>query len=633
MTEPSIKCLQDCLARYQATIPGLVDLDRQLKNHLTVIPAEAGIQDTSIPPHMDSGSSLRFARNDDADGLITLYEQTYPLVEKTMWSGEGDFDALLSDYQALFREQEALIAQRGNDDRHHFILSIPIADRPPHLRACLESIYQVCTLYSYGGNTSGVWDKIKIIVAEDSRDEQNIQRHIALVDEYRDKGLQVFHFGQAEQYALLHALPPPQREQLGKLLTTQAREKFYLKGQAANRNLSYLKFLQLTEDKDKTLYYLVDSDQSFCVNRQTESGEEVVYALNYFHTIDKIFRDTNILMLTGKMVGDPPVSPSVMAANFLDDVSAFFSQLATLGSDQACQFHAMPQVKPGDAAYHDMAALFGFKDKPTTFPYQCQLNGAHDHSACLIGFAQRLNAFFFGEHLTRKTWFNYGNGFSQLSPARTIYPGNYIVNYAGLKYIIPFGHLRLRMSGPTAGRLIAAEIKERFATCNLPNLHRRTTEAGLNDDFRPGVEVGQQSIDLSNEFERQFFGDLMLFSTEELVKQADVNQPFAKDLLVKVTDQKEIEMLALYQQKHDAIVAKSKQLDDLVFNAGHWWRDSTEALQLVRTFIDNINHNFGEHALAWHQIRSVKHRVVRKQQIIEALMHYRAERDAWDSLF
>ena len=47
------------------------------------------------------------------------------------------------------------------------------------------------------------------------------------------------------------------------------------------------------------------------------------------------------------------------------------------------------------------------------------------------------------------------------------------------------------MSGPTAGRLIAAEIGPRFASFNMPNLHRRTTGAGLGDDFRPGVEVGQ----------------------------------------------------------------------------------------------------------------------------------------------
>ncbi len=600
--------LADCIARHQDGIPGLAELGRKLQGL-----GQAG----------------------DATALIELYEQCHPLLEQAMWSDAADFHALLDDYQALFREQEALLAQRG-DVRHDFIISIPVADRPPHLRACLESLYQVCRLYDYGGHASGVWGKIKVVVAEDSRFDANIRRHIELVEEYRQKGLRVFHFGLEEQYDLLHSLPQPTREQLGHILTTQPRERFYRKGQAANRNLSLLKCLQLTEDKDRTLYYLVDSDQRFCVNRQTDAGEEAVPALNYFYYADQIFRSTDTLMLTGKLVGDPPVSPSVMARNFLDDVIAFFARLAALGGGDSCRFHDLPQEKPGDAAYHDLAGLFGFEHKQATFDYACRLSGAHDHTACLADFAERLNGFFFGEHLTRKTWFDYGKGFSQLGPARTVYPGNTIVNYAGLKYVIPFGHLRLRMSGPTAGRLIAAEIGPRFASANLPNLHQRTTEAGLEDDFRPGVEVDEASVDVSNEFERQFFGDLMLFSTEALVREADVNRPFARDVIEAVVAQKEAELLALYQQKHDAIVARNRQLSELVFEAGHWWlysHNSENTLRQVRAFIDNIDRNFGEHAAAWQQIQSAEHRAQRKQQIVEALLGYRAERDVWDSLF
>jgi len=603
---PASPCLQDCIARHAAAIPGLAELGERL------------------------------AASRDTDALIDLHEQCAHLLEHAMWAAGADFHPLLASYQALFREQEALIRQRGEDDRHHFILGIPVADRPPHLRACLESIYQVCTLFDYGGHASGSWDRITVVVAEDSRDEANIRRHVELVEAYRRRGLNVIHYGLAEQYELLHALPPPTRERLGKLLTTQPKDRFYLKGQAANRNLSYLKFLQLSENRRNMLYYLIDSDQSLCVNRQTAAGEEIVHALPYFHVIDRIFRSTDTLMLTGKMVGDPPVSPAVMAANFLDDVAAFFARLATLAASAACTFHGAQGPLAGDAAYHDHARLFGFWNQPATFPYACRLAGDHDHAACLADFAQRLDAFFFGEHLTRKTWFGYGPGFAELAPARTVYPGNYVVNHAGLKYLIPFGHLRLRMSGPTAGRLIAAEIGARFASANLPNLHRRTTEAGLADDFRPGVEVGGTSVDLSDEFERQFFGDLMLFATEQLVKRADVTQPFARDAVEAVVGEKETELLALYQQKHDAIVERSRQLDDLVFDAGHWWLNAPEladALQQVRAFIDNIDRNFGARAPAWRQIQSAEHRAERKRQIVEALMNYRAERDAWDSLF
>ena len=35
---------------------------------------------------------------------------------------------------------------------------------------------------------------------------------------------------------------------------------------------------------------------------------------------------------------------------------------------------------------------------------------------------------------------------------------------------------------------------------------------------------------------------------------------------------------------------------------------------------------------AWQEIQSSEHRAGRKQQITQALMNYRAQRDAWDSL-
>jgi hypothetical protein len=534
------------------------------------------------------------------------------------------------------RDRDALLRQRATDDRHRFVISIPVADRPAHLRASLESIFQVCERFGYGGRTEGVYTHVKVVVAEDSREPDSIRRHLQLVEEYRAKGLQVFHFGQEEQYALLLSIPLAQRARLGNILTTQAKERFYLKGQAANRNLSYLKCLQLTDERDRTLYYMIDCDQSLCVNRQTDRGEETVYALNYFHYIDRAFRRTHTLVLTGKLVGDPPVSPAVMASNFLDDTIAFFTRLSRLDGEQVCQFHGIPERLPGDAAYHDMARLFGYESASVSFPYRCRIGGAHDHAACLADFAGRLNAFFFGEHLFRRTAFAYGDGFAGLAPARTIYPGNYVVNYAGLKYIIPFGHLRLRMSGPTAGRLIAAEIGERFASFNMPNLHRRTTETGLEDDFRPGVKLAEERIDLHDEFERQFFGDLMLFSTADLVARADVNRPFPREQVMAAIEGKEAELLALYREKHETIRERIGRLRELVFDASHWWMQSpasADALRHVEAFIANLERNFGDDSPAWQQIQSAQHRAERKAQIAEALVNYRAERSAWDELF
>ena len=468
MTEIDTTCLQDCIARYQAVIPGLAKLAPQLKAD-------------SLAPLMDS------------------YEQCYPLLEKALWSGASQFEPLLDCYQALFREQDALIRQHAAssgsaEEGYQFILSIPVADRPSHLRTCLESIYQLCERFGYGGKTGGVYSRIKVVVAEDSRDEESVRQHIELAEEYCRKGLQVFHFGQDEQYGLLQSIPAEDRQTLGNVLTTQPKDRFYLKGQAANRNLSVLKCLQLTEDRSRTLYYFVDSDESFCVNRQTGAGEEAVYALNYFHSIDRIFRTTDTLMLTGKMVGDPPVSPSVMAANFLDDVTAFFIRLAQMRGVDDCRFHdssqALSAEQSSGAVYHDMAGLFGFENINTTFPYQCRLQGEHDHGACLriCRTTQRLLLWRTSDAqdlVFLRQWLQRAHAGAH------VYPGNYIVNYAGLKYIIPFGHLRLRMSGPTAGRLIAAEIAGRFASVNCPTCIGAPLRRAWSDDVpsRRGTET------------------------------------------------------------------------------------------------------------------------------------------------
>ena len=134
MTELRATSLRACIERYLPIIPDLADVASQLQS-LTL--ADEAPATTS-----------------ELDTLINSYEMCYPLLEKAMWSSDSQFDSLLDCYQSLFREQDALIRRRAEveaapdnssaGDRYHFILSIPVADRPPHLQACLESILQLC---------------------------------------------------------------------------------------------------------------------------------------------------------------------------------------------------------------------------------------------------------------------------------------------------------------------------------------------------------------------------------------------------------------------------------------------------------------------------------------------------------
>ena len=585
-----------------------------------------------LPELAPVGRRLAALGDAPAGMLLSLYEAALPVLEAALWKEPQTFDTLLADFQALYRERERLIAECGTDERHDFVIGIPVADRPAHLRACLESIYQVCLRYDYGGRKEGRWHKVRVIVGEDSAAESHRQAHRALTREYSARGLEVHHLDFDEQYALLDSLPAALRPRLDRLLTTQPRKHFHHKGQAANRNLLYLKFREVGRP-GRTLYYLLDSDQSLCVNRITGNGTEAVYAIPYFHVLDRIFREHDVWLLSGKMVGDPPVSPAVMAVNCVQDITHFFRRLANVDPKAACSFHAAAGEAAGSASYHDLAPLFGFTPPASPVEYLCELAGPHDHRACLSALATRLNRFFQGEHPTRHTHFVYGEGLDRLSPARTIYPGNYVASHEGLRYIIPFAHLRLRMSGPTAGRLIAAEIGARFATCNLPNLHRRSSG---ETDFRPGVEIQAERIDIADEFERQFFGDLMLFSAEILVKEADVRQPFPQPLVEAVVARKEAELLALYGEKHAALERERANFRDAVFESGGWWLKVSQlapALSEVRRFLANLDHNFGDGAEGWLAIQSPDHRARRRAEIIDALVNYRPERDAWDSLF
>ena len=108
----------------------------------------------ALAPYSDAFQ--RALEHDDLPALIIIYHAVYPLLEQEIWNGQA-FHSTLDLYQSLFREQEALIQRAGNDQRYHFILSIPVADRPQHVKRCLESIYRQCADFAYSGLSNGTF--------------------------------------------------------------------------------------------------------------------------------------------------------------------------------------------------------------------------------------------------------------------------------------------------------------------------------------------------------------------------------------------------------------------------------------------------------------------------------------------
>jgi len=566
--------------------------------------------------------------------LLRIYRRSIPLMEKQIWSRSPDRE-LVGRYQALFREMEGLLSRRGEDQRHHFFVVIPVADRPHQLNRCLNSLLNLCRSYHYGGFSGSRFGKVTVVIADDSKEEMNRDKNREIASEIDDQGVDTVYFGLEDQARVLASLSEKEREGASKALGQGGRRPMYHKGPSIMRNIAYLMLQQLANRVDKPLFYFVDSDQEFRVEIAGKNDGRELASINYFYELDRLFSQSDVQVVTGKVVGDPPVSPAVMAGNFLDDVIAFLLQAAETDREDACGYHHTENDWMDDAAYHDMADLFGFVTVQESHRYRCPLQGIHDNSDCFRDFSARLNRFFYGEHPTRKSYYGYKGSMESTAPARTIYTGNYVFGPQALKYYIPFAPLRLRMAGPVLGRIIKAELKERFVSANLPMLHKRTVQASGKSEFRSGVFDRREGIDISGEFERQYYGDVMLFTMERLAAMGYPGESLPRQRIEMIAEEQESALFARYAAKRVEILKKLKLLKSIAANRDHWWNRLAgweQAKAGLELFVNNIERNFGDGAVGYELIGPGPNRERRMHDIVDAVAAYPAERQVWERL-
>ncbi len=318
-----------------------------------------------------------------------------------------------------------------------------------------------------------------------------------------------------------------------------------------------------------------------------------------------------------------------MTSNFLEDVIGFLSEQSALDPGGECRFH-QPVTTAGDAAYHDMAERFGFGQARAAYRYRCRLQGVHGNGACLADFAGRLRGFFDGEHPTRVTYFDYQGDLSETRPARTIYTGNYVLRPECLDWFIPFAGLKLRMAGPVLGRLLKAELGPHFVSANLPMLHQRTLDKTGLSECRPGVDQAAEQIDLSGEFERQYFGDLMLFGIERLTASGYPAKDLPAAEVLQALTEVEAGLRQSYLAKQTEVLAKSETLRALLQDAGPRWQQPEWARGRERfaAFLDSIEHNFGADSPGWALIDDPEHCRARLRQLTSAIGEFGADRAA-----
>ena len=572
-------------------------------------------------------------RTDSSEQQIAERRSAVAELEQALWAGGLNL-SLLADYQAACRNLETLIANGDNDNRHRFIIVIPVADRPRQLRCCLDSLLELCQTFRYGGQDNGSYRKVSVLIADDSKDHRCMAETRKIARQFSRLGITTEYFGIDEQLAVVASLSQADQANLAGILGSARRDAFSHKGHAITRNITYLKLAStpLAAPDDRLLIYTVDSDQEFKVKIGAADGDKEVCAVNFLYHLDRIFDQTDALVLTGKVVGDPPVSPSVMAGNFLEDVIGLLQQMATVAPASSCQHHQSIDRREGEASYHDMADLFGFKPASEAFQYRCPLTGVHSEGDCFDDFSARLNSFFYGEHPTRISYYRHDELTLTVQPARTVYAGNYVFRPAALNYFIPFAPLRLRMSGPTLGRLIKSEISQRFVSANLPMLHKRTVSGTGQSEFRPGVRAETAAIELCDEFERQFHGDVMLFSIERLTALGYPENTHDEEAIATTLATVRAEMRVKYDAMRRDIVAKHHRLQSLLDDPAHWWNQSARhaaAMKQFRFFADNIAHNFGEDSPCHALLDSTANWKRWQAKLLEAILRYPEERRAW----
>ncbi len=579
---------------------------------------------------MSSPATCRLA---DLDTQLAAQRQTIARFEAALWEG-GFNDKLLASYQAAWRRLEALIAASATADRRHgFVLVIPVADSPRQLQACLASLLDLCAAYGYGGrDAQGRWRKVAVLLADDSADPAVLAENRSLAETFAARGLRIRYFGPAEQMALLDRLADLD---LAPIVGVHARPGFSHKGQAMMRNIAYLKLAEICAEEAEALggpplFYTLDADQTFEVKVATATGDAEVAALSFFHRLDEIFRDPGVRVLTGKVVGDPPVSPAVMAGNFLDDVIGFLAEMARTEPGRPYPRHIASTRGSGEAAYHDMADLFGFKTAGENYRFRCGLSGNPDNAACFADFAGRLNRFFHGEHPTRVTYYRHDG--SGVVPARTVYTGNYVFRADALDCFIPYAPLRLRMSGPSMGRLLKLELGAGFVSASLPMLHRRTLETTGQSEFRPGVVDRNALVDLSDEFERQFHGDVMLFAMERLTALGYPDAALSEAEVTAALEAVRADMDRRYRDKQSIILQRLGQLEALLDAPGQWWNRGDEhagAVARFRAFAVNIRRNFGAHASAQANLADPGRRQAWLARQVAAILGLPEQRRSW----
>ena len=496
-----------------------------------------------------------------------------------------------------------------------------------------------------------------MFIIDDSKDESNINKIKAISSETQLSGIRTYYIGKKEQTALLKQINPESRKYLSRLIGEFSDTVPSHIGASITRNIAYLYIHALLNGNkfttnnppfpplakggeggfslEKTLIYFLDSDEEFKINIKRGNTSEDIPFINYFYWIDRIFSSSDTEVLTGKVVGDPPVSPSVMINTFLDDLILFFDTVSGLGMHDACVFHELRPLEVFSAEYHDMFKLFGYNSPQSPKKYSCSLSGAHKVKDCFDDFSGKAISFFCGLHPTRTQFYNHTGSFTQTEYARTVYTGNYVFNSDGLRHFIPFADLKLRMAGPTLGRVLRKKLGKRFVSANLPLLHNRTISDKNTDEFRSGILKNKDTIDLTEEFHNQFWGDVMLFSVDALTASGYPERHLKLSEIADTVENVLKNIWVSYNEQRSETAVKLSKIRDYLSCASSWWNIDSgmkDAVNNFQIFCSIVEDNFGKDSKSLRKLSGQIEEGSYTRKIINAIHSFYDDVNLWNEI-
>jgi len=156
------------------------------------------------------------------------------------------------------------------------------------------------------------------------------------------------------------------------------------------------------------------------------------------------------------------------------------------------------------------------------------------------------------------------------------------------------------MAGPSLGRILRKRLKHGFVSVNLPLLHKRTIQADYSNEFRSGISADNHSVDLSLdlslEFNRQFWGDVMLFTIEKLAELGYPDRRLGLADIAKTACDIQAKLWELYKEGQAEIAVKTGKVRGYLSGDEFWWNTgpgTESAVKNMSQFCSLAGYNFG----------------------------------------